>query len=124
MVRFFADKRLRSYRKRFDVRAASERWVLGFRSFIRFLGKMTPTDAERILKAFLHDTEGFIEDPIDHEPEYADTMAAVELQLKQEFTTRRLGLCHRVWARKKKLLANQGMNWYSPSELNPGARFD
>lgn len=37
----------------------------------------------------------------------------------------KLGFCHRYWAKKKKILREEyGINWYTPTECNPGVMFD
>lgn len=38
---------------------------------------------------------------------------------------RGMGTCHIIWARKKQLLKEMyNLDWKSPAELNPTARFD
>jgi hypothetical protein len=34
------------------------------------------------------------------------------------------GKCHAAWQLKSKLLAQEGIEWLSPPELNPGTLFD
>ena len=51
----------------------------------------------------------------------------VEKILKEEFKNepKTMGLCHKIWARKKQLLKDKyDINWLSPAELNPGVTFD
>lgn len=36
-----------------------------------------------------------------------------------------MGRCHRIWSRTKEILREKhGITWHSPSEMNPGVRFD
>lgn len=47
--------------------------------------------------------------------------------IKEEFkdVPNTMGLCYKVWARKKQLLKKMyNINWQTPAELNPGVTFD
>ena len=51
----------------------------------------------------------------------------VEAILKEEFKGRpnTIGLCHKIWARKKRLLKERyNIDWKTPAELNPDITFD
>lgn len=51
----------------------------------------------------------------------------VEEIIKKEFKDqpKTMGLCHKIWARKKQLLKEMyDINWQSPAELNPDIIFD
>ena len=63
-------------------------------------------------------------DPIESDPQHMQLMKEVEGRLATEFPELRMGVCHSIWRRKKQLLAERGISWFSPSDLNPGARFD
>jgi len=31
---------------------------------------------------------------------------------------------HRIWLEQKRILAEQGITWFSPADMNPGTIFD
>jgi len=66
----------------------------------------------------------FTRDPIEKTAEYAAAMESIQPVLDREFPEIYLGSCHAVWARKKELLAQRGIDWHSPSEMNPDIIFD
>ena len=57
-------------------------------------------------------------------PEKIKRLVDFQIRIEFLFVKRRLGLCHRVWNRKKKLYAHYGYEWYTPAELNPDIMFD
>ena len=83
-------------------------------------------------------------DPIEDDPDYSERIQsvrdAVEKELKEEMVLwyvadgmdpekaakRELpfGSCHEVWGRMKSRLAEEGITWRSPDEMNPGILFD
>ncbi|MDB4673372.1 hypothetical protein OAF27_01030 [Verrucomicrobiales bacterium] len=85
-----------------------------------------------------------LHDPIEDDPAYSDRIRAVgdavEEELKEEVVahyvangmdrgeaaTRQLpfGSCHEIWGRTKSRLAEEGITWRSPDEMNPGILFD
>ena len=88
------------------MQSASKQWSFGLKSFTRFLRRMMPSDAERIVKAFSSvQTEGMgiITDPIENDPQYAELMKEIEGRLEPEFSELRIGICHTIWRRKKQL---------------------
>lgn len=51
----------------------------------------------------------------------------VDSILEEEFkaVSNQIGLCHKIWARKKQLLKEMyNIDWKSPADLNPGINFD
>ena len=65
-------------------------------------------------------------DPIEETNEYVKAMEKIDPILDREFPKDKwyMGTCHRYWHRKKELLKEEGINWRSPSEMNPDTRFD
>lgn len=68
----------------------------------------------------------FLYDPINDDPTYAwaikEAGDRASEEVGQQFV---MGTCHRIWNRKKEILKEEfGIDWYSPREMNPGARFD
>ena len=66
-------------------------------------------------------------DPIEDLPEMADVFAAVEPEIEAalEGKARGLGYCHLHWRVKKRILRdNHGVDWLSPSDMNPSKAFD
>jgi hypothetical protein len=60
-------------------------------------------------------------------PEYRQIFAEVEAQVSREMKAEKvevLGSTHEYWDRKKKLLKSRGIDWISPGDLHPSARYD
>ncbi len=65
-------------------------------------------------------------DPIEETVEYQEAMKIVQPILDKAFPPeeRVFGFCHKLWAMKKVLLREQGIEWKSPKELNPHIIYD
>ena len=65
-------------------------------------------------------------DPIENTKEYKKAMKKIQRILDKEFPKSKyhFGICHRIWRRKKQLLAEAGIEWKTPVEMNPDVRFD
>jgi hypothetical protein len=67
-------------------------------------------------------------DAKDIDPKYKALMEEVEKAVKKEMKKERsldeFGSCHRFWQLKKKKLKEKGIDWRSPSEVNPGVNYD
>ncbi|NMA83893.1 MAG: hypothetical protein GX962_08525 [Epulopiscium sp.] len=68
-------------------------------------------------------------DPIEETQEFKDAIKKIQPELDKigkelDEMGMRMGSCHIYWARKKKLLKSVGIDWKSPSEMNPDIRFD
>ncbi len=67
----------------------------------------------------------FRKDAVEETVAYKAAMARIEPILDKEFENENgMGTCHRYWWRKKELLKQNGIDWKSPSEMNPDIRFD
>ena len=67
-----------------------------------------------------------IRDPIENDPKYKEILASVDMEIELELgESRPLGYCHLFWSMKKQILKDRyGIDWKSPSELNPHIDFD
>ena len=67
-------------------------------------------------------------DPKELDPKYEavfkDVEREVEAKMKTDGTAGRFGSCHHYWRLKKEALKARGIDWRSPSELNPNANYD
>lgn len=70
---------------------------------------------------FRHDEKG--EDP-KYRSLFRQIDNQIDAEMRLEGMTNGFGRCHHYWARKKELLKERGIIWYSPKELNPDTRFD
>lgn len=66
----------------------------------------------------------YIRDSVEKTEEYTKAMEIIQPILDKEFPEVSLGVCHAVWARKKALLSEMGVEWNSPAEMNPDIIFD
>ena len=68
----------------------------------------------------------FFRDMVETTAAYQEAMKEIQPQLETEFAPNKhkLGLCHQIWARKKQLLAERGIDWKTPAEINPDIQFD
>ena len=65
-------------------------------------------------------------DPIEDTPEYKAISQELDKKIRAEVGENRgMGYCHLYWGAKKRILKRDyGIDWKSPSELNPHVRFD
>lgn len=109
-----------------------------------FLAGKTSLLCERIVSAKEKQKGGLLHDPIEDEPVLAQQVADAKRQAEAAFRSwvadcntdyLRRGLphlaehprggCHFIWLETKKVLRQQyGIEWFSPTEMNPGTIFD
>lgn len=65
-------------------------------------------------------------DPVEDTPEYLAIKDELEALIEQKIGKRRhMGFCYIYWSTKRQLLKEKyGIDWRSPSELNPSVYFD
>lgn len=68
------------------------------------------------------------QDAKNADPEYQRLFEEIEKKVKDQMKAEggygQFGSCHTFWSRKKQLLKEMNVNWLTPVELNPDARFD
>ena len=66
-------------------------------------------------------------DPVDLDPQYALLLRGIDKEIDAEMSkkgVRGLGSVHTYWSLKKQKLKAKGIEWRSPSELNPETIYD
>jgi len=66
-------------------------------------------------------------DPQENDPAFKFRLeqAMKEAEDSLAAVPRRRGYCHRLWAETKRILREKyGLDWKTPSEMNPGVLFD
>ena len=65
-------------------------------------------------------------DPVQATPEWENVIYDVEKEVDEELEDepRGMGFCHRYWSAKRAALARRGIEWRSPSAMNPRVMFD
>lgn len=65
-------------------------------------------------------------DPVEDTRRYRSIIWLVELELRIRllFTPRHMGFCFRYWSMKQDILHRYGIEWRTPSQMNPRVRFD
>lgn len=66
-------------------------------------------------------------DPIEDDPQFENIISAAERDVEAELADvpRLKGFCHIYWYTKKKILKERyGIDWKSPTEIDPKMRFD
>ncbi len=71
-------------------------------------------------------------DPIEDDPKYHDKIAAAEKEAEKylkknckQVKKGERGYCHVYWGAKQRILREKyGIEWKSPSDLNPTTRYD
>lgn len=65
-------------------------------------------------------------DPVEDSEAYLAVIDEVERRLYEEFKDepRHMGFCFGYWSAKEALLREYGIEWRSPSSMNPGVMFD
>lgn len=68
-----------------------------------------------------------LHDPIEDDPELGLLVAAADEQARRQLEDEpwRMGLCHRFWHTKQRILQEKyGIEWFTPAQMNPGSCFD
>ena len=65
-------------------------------------------------------------DPVQATPEWEEVIYEVEKELDEQLKDepRCMGFCHSYWSAKRAALARRGIEWRSPSAMNPRVMFD
>ena len=65
-------------------------------------------------------------DPVQATPQWEDVIYEVEKEVDEQLKDepRCMGFCHSYWSAKRAALARRGIEWRSPSAMNPGVMFD
>ncbi len=71
-------------------------------------------------------------DPIEDDPKFRDKIAAAEKEAEafvkkncKQVKKGQRGYCHLFWGAKQRILREKyGIEWKSPSDLNPETRYD
>ena len=65
-------------------------------------------------------------DPIEYSEQFEAVIDEVEKDLYKHFKDepRGMGFCFGFWSKKRELLAERGIEWRTPSEMNPRVMFD
>jgi hypothetical protein len=65
-------------------------------------------------------------DPVQATPQWEDVIYDVENEVDEQLKDepRCMGFCHSYWIAKRAALARRGIEWRSPSTMNPGVMFD
>lgn len=65
-------------------------------------------------------------DPIERTPEWEENYYEAEKEADRRLkdVPRGMGFCHAYWPTLRAVLAERGIEWHSPSELNPRMMFD
>ncbi len=65
-------------------------------------------------------------DPVQATPKWEEVIYEVEKEVEEEMKDEPhyMGFCHGYWSTKRAALARRGIEWRSPSAMNPGVMFD
>jgi hypothetical protein len=65
-------------------------------------------------------------DPIQASEKWEEVIYDVEKEVNEELKdeSRGMGFCHAYWGAKRAALARRGIEWKSPSAMNPRVMFD
>lgn len=84
--------------------------------------------SDELLRFILHpDTHHLRRDPVEYTWMWEDICYDVEDELERRFANapRHMGFCFRYWSAKRELLKEKyGIEWRSPSQMNPHVMFD
>lgn len=83
---------------------------------------------EDLLKIIIRPDIGHLKkDPVEYTRRWEEIYYDVEKRLDERFANapRHMGFCFRYWSAKRELLEEEyGIEWKSPSQMNPGVMFD
>lgn len=84
--------------------------------------------AEELVQIIVNPKIGHLKrDPVEYTRRWEDIFYDVEAETDRHFANfpRQRGLCFRIWNFKRDLLREKyGIEWHSPSQMNPRVRFD
>lgn len=84
--------------------------------------------SDELLKIIMRPEIGHLrKDPVEYTMEWEEIYYDVEDELERRFANapRHMGFCFRYWSAEKELLLDKyGIEWRSPSQMNPGVMFD
>ena len=65
-------------------------------------------------------------DPVERTPQWEEAYYDAELECDRRLgdIPRGMGFCFSYWSTIREVLAERGIQWHSPHELNPGVMFD
>lgn len=65
-------------------------------------------------------------DPVQLTPQWEEHVYEIEKECDERLKDepRHMGFCHAYWSTKRAVAANYGIEWRSPSSMNPGVMFD
>ena len=65
-------------------------------------------------------------DPVQATTEWEEVIYEVETEVDEQLKDepRGMGFCHIYWSTKRAALARRGIEWRSPSAMNPRVMFD
>ncbi len=65
-------------------------------------------------------------DPIERTERFEEVILDVESECDKRLADlpRCMGFCFAYWSKRREILASHGIEWHSPSEMNPGVIFD
>lgn len=74
----------------------------------------------------IHDGHMLASDPVEWSKEYEACIDEADHDAYSHLTDcpRGMGFCFAYWAEKENALARRGIEWHSPSHMNPGVLFD
>ena len=112
----------------------------------KLLAEMPEEEQQRYTHAAEHPKRGIVRDPIEDDPEFRAIISCVlksvaeQVQKEHDADIEELektspdvadvlqighGLCHRIWhLAKLQLKQEHGIEWKSPAEMTPWAKFD
>ena len=88
---------------------------------------MEPELRSRVFRAALRqpDEWGGLRDPIENEPATGELVGAAARAAEMLVSeTAGRGRGQRIWFEQKRILAAQGITWFSPPDMNPWTVFD
>ena len=105
----------------------SNRMGCGIANARRLLDEMDSGLRKRLLFALqnqIFDGE-FLSDPIERDPIFRGLIEEAAVRAESNVKYEGRGLCHIIWAEQARILKEEnGIDWYSPAEMNPWIMFD
>lgn len=66
-----------------------------------------------------------LHDPIEDEPHIQPMIAEAAARAEAEVPDSGIGWCHSIWEAQQKILRDRfGIEWFTPSEMNPNVFYD
>lgn len=91
---------------------------------MKHIGLLDLETIDKIYQKRMQGRRSLKNDPVEMTDKYLSVIDEIEKKIEAKRTFCGMGSCYEYWNLKKQFLAEKGIEWSSPAELNPRVMFD